>query len=321
MAHEFMVKQKNVDVVHNAHTLFWSFILSHSPQAAGSAQSGQSRREDADDNLNDALPKFFVFENVIGLLSAKENDGSLHFDNMRDLFRECGYSTEYKVLKATDYGVLQNRKRIILIGMRGAKKKDFYPDIPIVDTTGITVSEIFKDLPKLNAGEGTVRPLKTRKYTGQYLYDMRIKDIDKVTFHVARPHTTQDLKIYRLAVNAWNKEHKRIEYPDLPKELQTHKNITAFLDRFKVVAGDLPYSQTVVAHISRDGHYYIHPSIDQNRSLTPREAARLQTFPDSYYFESKKETPGRTAAFKQIGNAVPVALAYAIAKAMKSKFH
>ena len=56
-----MVKQKNVDSVHNAHTLFWSFILSHSPQAAGSAQSGQSRREDADDNLNDALPKFFVF--------------------------------------------------------------------------------------------------------------------------------------------------------------------------------------------------------------------------------------------------------------------
>ena len=56
-----MVKQKNVDVVHNAHTLFWSFILSHSPQAAGSAQSGQSRSEDADDNLNDALPKFFVF--------------------------------------------------------------------------------------------------------------------------------------------------------------------------------------------------------------------------------------------------------------------
>ena len=61
-------------------------------------------------------PKYFVFENVTGLLSAKDEDGTLHFDNMRALFRECGYSTEYRVLNATDYGILQNRKRIILIG-------------------------------------------------------------------------------------------------------------------------------------------------------------------------------------------------------------
>ncbi len=57
-------------------------------------------------------PKFFVFENVAGLLSAKEEDGSLHFDNMRELFKACGYSTEYSVLNASHYGVLQNRKII-----------------------------------------------------------------------------------------------------------------------------------------------------------------------------------------------------------------
>ena len=265
-------------------------------------------------------PKYFVFENVIGLLSAKENDGSFHFNNMRKLFRECGYLTEFKVLKATDYGILQNRKRVILIGKYGINEQDFYPDIPRVDTTGITVSEVFKDLPALHAGEGDFRPVKPLDYSGKYLYKMKIKDINDITFHIARPHTHQDLAIYRLVVDTWDKKHKRIDYPDLPRKLRTHKNTTAFLDRFKVVADDLPCSQTVVAHIARDGHYYIHPDLEQNRSLTPREAARLQTFPDSYFFESKKDIPGRTAAYKQIGNAVPVRLAYAIAKALKKRF-
>ena len=61
-------------------------------------------------------PEYFVFENVLGLLSARDQDGRLHFDKMRERFAECGYSVEYKVLNARDYGVLQNRKRIILIG-------------------------------------------------------------------------------------------------------------------------------------------------------------------------------------------------------------
>lgn len=264
-------------------------------------------------------PKYFVFENVTGLLSAKEDDGSLHFNNMRALFKECGYSTEYKVLNAIDYGVLQNRKRIILIGKYGADEKGFYPEFENVNFDGVTVSEIFKDLPVIHAGEGKYGPVEPLPYCGKYLYDMGIKDTNYITFHNARPHTEQDLKIYRLVVNVWNKEHKRIDYPNLPEELRTHQNTTAFLDRFKVVAGDLPYSQTVVAHVSRDGHYYIHPDLNQNRSLTPREVARLQTFPDSYYFESKKPVPGRTAAFRQIGNAVPVRLAYFVAKALKEQ--
>ncbi len=90
-----------------------------------------------------------------------------------------------------------------------------------------------------------------------------------------------------------------------------------FTDRFKVVAGNLPYSHTVVAHLSKDGHYYIHPDINQNRSITPREAARIQTFPDNYYFESKTMKPSKTVAFRQIGNAVPVKLAEVVANALK----
>ena len=95
--------------------------------------------------------------------------------------------------------------------------------------------------------------------------------------------------------------------------LKTHKNRHSFVDRFKVVASNLSASQTVVAHIAKDGHYYIHPDIEQNRSLSIREAARLQSFPDDFYFEGESEKPSRTAAFKQIGNAVPVVLAEEIA--------
>lgn len=268
------------------------------------------------DFLRKYHPKYFVFENVTGLLSAKDTDGELYFDKMRQLFSECGYSIEYKQLNAKDYGVLQNRSRIILIGKYG-KHKEFFPHIPET-TDAYTVEEIFKDLPKIKAGEGTCGLTATLPYSGTYLFDAKIKgrDLEPVTLHCARPHTDQDLKIYRKVVQLWNKEKKRLSYTDLPPRLQSQNNLDSFLDRFKVVASDLPYSQTVVAHLAKDGHYFIHPDIKQNRSLTPREAARLQTFPDNYYFESVSGRPSRTTAFRQIGNAVPVLLAEKIATAL-----
>lgn len=266
-------------------------------------------------------PKYFVFENVLGLLSAKDEDGTLHFDNMQKLFHEYGYSTEFQPLNASDYGVLQNRKRIILIGKLGKDEKGFYPEIQKVTATH-KVGELFCDLPSINAGGGQITPVATNHYTGKYLYNSGIKsgDLEPVTFHQARPNTEQDLEIYRIVVDTWNKQGTRIDYTDLPERLRTHKNTSSFLDRFKVVAGNLTCAQTVVAHISRDGHYYIHPDIRQNRSLTPREAARIQTFPDSYYFESVTGKPSRTLAYKQIGNAVPVRLAYHIAHALADRF-
>lgn len=241
-------------------------------------------------------------------------------DNMRALFRECGYSTEFRPLNASDYGVLQNRKRIILIGVRG-EHEDFYPEIPVVQNRYL-VNEVFGDLPAIAAGGGTTEPVPTAHYDGEYLYESGIKEYDTepVTFHQARPHTEQDLEIYRIVVDTWNRTGTRVSYVDLPENLRTHQNTASFLDRFKVVAGNLPYAQTIVAHIARDGHYFIHPDIEQNRSITPREAARIQTFPDNYCFESKKGTPSRTLAFKQIGNAVPVCLAYHIALSLLARF-
>ena len=266
-------------------------------------------------------PTYFVFENVTGLLSAKDGDDVRYFENMRRLFYEYGYATDYQILNAADFGVLQGRKRVILLGIRDRRRRNFFPNIP-KESSDCLVREIFSDLPKIKAGGGTVLPVNTLHYEGSYLYRSGIKeyDMEPVTFHKARPHIEQDLKIYYLAVNLWNNEKKRLRYDLLPKELRTHVNTDAFLDRFKVVAGELPFSQTVVAHIARDGHYYIHPDINQNRSLTPREAARLQTFPDNYYFESKKAEASRTLAYQQIGNAVPVRLAWHIATALRNRF-
>lgn len=259
-------------------------------------------------------PRYFVFENVTGLLSAKSPDGELYFDKMRALFKEAGYETEFQVISANDFGVLQNRRRIILVGKRGTDS-GFYPYPKPWQPEGVLVNEVFSDMPTLKAGDGSIYPCSMRTYSGDYLYHAGIKGNNSpVTFHFARPHNEQDLEIYRIAVQNWNEKEERLNYNELPDRLKTHHNRASFLDRFKVIAGNKPYSHTIVAHISKDGHFSIHPDIFQNRSITPREAARLQTFPDDYYFESIKETPSYTAAFKQIGNAVPVLLAQKIAE-------
>lgn len=261
-------------------------------------------------------PQYFVFENVLGLLSAKSPEGVRYIDDMRAAFSDAGYETEYDVLSAEEYGVPQCRKRVILIGKKGTKT-GFYPEFEIWNPN-ISVKDVFSDLPEIQAGQGTIKPCRIKKPKGNYLFEAGIRNNgEPVTWHIARPHSEQDLEIYRIALEKWTEKQERLNYNDLPSKLKTHNNRQSFTDRFKVVAGDLPASHTVVAHISKDGHYYIHPDKKQNRSLTPREAARLQTFPDDFFFESASEKPGRTAAFKQIGNAVPVLLAQKIAEKLK----
>jgi len=263
-------------------------------------------------------PKLFVFENVLGLKSAK--DGT-YLENMEKLFLEKGYKMKLYTLSANNFGVLQNRRRVIILGWR----EDIIPDLPDLEAirmpSDFKVDSIFNDLPQINAGQGVDKFVNYRTKTNEYLDQKSIRNgIDILTQHVARPHTEQDKRIYRIAVNKWNNKGQRLDYNDLPEVLKTHKNRHSFFDRFKVVAEDLEYSQTVVAHIAKDGHYYIHPDMEQNRSISVREAARLQSFPDTYYFEGTKEGQNRTAAFKQIGNAVPPLMAQSIAKALKELF-
>ncbi|MFS8408791.1 DNA cytosine methyltransferase [Xanthomonas campestris pv. campestris] len=131
--------------------------------------------------------------------------------------------------------------------------------------------------------------------------------------HQTRSHMRSDLHRYMFAA-CFAATQKYA--PDLrnfpPKLLPDHLNVDQetipFKDRFRVQMGKSP-SSTVVAHIKKDGHYYIHPDPSQCRSLTVREAARLQTFPDNYFFEGN-----RTEQYGQIGNAVPPLLAKQIAE-------
>jgi DNA (cytosine-5)-methyltransferase 1 len=260
-------------------------------------------------------PKLFVFENVLGLKSAKKGT---YLENMEKLFLKKGYKMKLYTLAANNFGVLQNRKRIIILGWQ----KDINLDLPDIEAirmlSDFKVENVFNDLPIIRAGQGVDKFYKYKTETNEYLNQKSIRNgIDILTQHIARPHSEQDKKIYRIAVNKWNKKRQRLDYNDLPEFLKTHKNRHSFIDRFKVVAQDLNYSQTVVAHIAKDGHYYIHPDIDQNRSISVREAARLQSFPDDYYFEGMKEGSNRTEAFKQIGNAVPPLMAKIIADKIK----
>ena len=264
-------------------------------------------------------PKYFVFENVPGLLSATDEEDNSYLELMKDIFREYKYETEFEMLNAKDYGVPQNRKRIILVGKKG-KSIGFYPELDFC-SSDVFVEKILSDLCFIKAGEGTGGPSLVDSEAEQWLYDIGIRNDEMpVTFHQARCNRKEDLEIYRIAVKLWNDKEVRLHYNKLPERLQNHENKDSFLNRFKVVAGNLPYSHTIVAHIAMDGHYYIHPDIEQNRSLTPREAARLQTFPDDYYFESYNGGPRRTPAYRQIGNAVPVLFAEKIADKLKENW-
>lgn len=251
-------------------------------------------------------PTMFVFENVPGLLTA---NGGQYFEDMKIAFKLAGYTIDYAVLNAKSFNVLQDRRRVILIGWK--KELDYQYPIFEEKTSMYKVEELLSDLPKIQPGE------KNNSYVtaklNSYLETSGIrKNDDILTWHVARTHIERDRKIYREVIAAWFNEKKRIKYTDLPDELCTHRNRNAFLDRFKVVASDMPTCHTMMAHISKDGHYFIHPDIEQARSITVREAARIQSFPDDFYFEGS-----RTAAFTQIGNAVPPLMAKGIAEKIK----
>jgi DNA (cytosine-5)-methyltransferase 1 len=253
-------------------------------------------------------PKIFVFENVPGILSAN-NGGYLQL--IFDAVKEAGYELDKKVLNSKDFGVLQDRKRVIIIGWK--KELDLkYPLFEENRPEYEILKDLFSDLPKIQNGQGSFGVVKYSKPTTNYLEKTQIRNcIDFTTQHIARPNNQNDLEIYKIAVEKWVNYKKRLNYAELPERLIKHSNTKSFTNRFQVV-NHLGISHTVVAHICADGHYYIHPDLKQNRSITVREAARIQSFPDDYFFEKS-----RTTAFKQIGNAVPVLMAEGIAWKIK----
>lgn len=250
-------------------------------------------------------PKMFIFENVKGIRTAQ--NGTILKSLQEDLKLE-GYEIDFRVLNAKDFNVSQNRQRVILIGWK-KESQISYPDFKC-NQKSLSVRDLFCDLPPLKSGE-TIDGERNYLTSAPSNSFIRKTEWTILTQHIARPHNPNDLEIYRYVVENWNSTGRHLRYNDLPEINQTHNNRTIFLDRYKLVLYD-DISHTVVAHIAKDGHYYIHPDIKQNRSLSVREAARIQSFPDNFYFEDS-----RTAAFRQIGNAVPPLMAYHIAKQLK----
>ena len=256
-------------------------------------------------------PAMFVFENVQGLLTIE--NGKL-LGEIRAFLRDCGYETSYEVLCSADYGVLQHRNRVILVGKRGKGKLTFpWPEQDLVH--GIKIKDaLFSDLPKLQPGDAPAKSFYTKEPLHNYMADRKLRNgIPFVNQHITRWHNERDLKIYAIAVEKWFEKRRRLKYNDLQSELKTHQNESSFLDRYKVVDPE-GLSHTIVAHLSKDGHHFIYPDRNQIRSISVREAARIQSFPDNYFFEG-----GMGAAFRQIGNAVPPLLSWKLALTLKNQ--
>ena len=169
-------------------------------------------------------------------------------------------------------------------------------------------------IPDLNKGASFIRTgIKfSDKEIKKWYYDPRLRGVCN---HESRNHLESDLKRYLFASTFLQKEKRFPRMHDYPNDLlPEHRSAKSgkFNDRFRVQEPDKP-ATTVTSHISKDGHYFIHYDPKQCRSLTVREAARIQTFPDNYYFWGN-----RTQQYHQVGNAVPPLLAGKLAKIIKS---
>jgi DNA (cytosine-5)-methyltransferase 1 len=338
------------------------------------------------------LPPVFIMENVQGILSTRIDGTSLFSNILFDLRDPCEHSGKqttssskasnhisYRlysltqspndnvanpasfVVKMKYYGVPQDRRRVIVLGVRS--DVDVTPNLLRKSKKVATLKSVIGDLPKLRSGlsktedsnrnwQGTIEeiashtdgtsvgyPLKAKllAYSGRalhtlprggqymhyhgkpsYLPDWYKDDrLEGVCSHHSRSHMMADIQRYFFASCFATSENRSPLLKDFPDTLLPHhKNARQavqnknglFSDRFRVQLWNSP-ATTITSHIAKDGHYFIHPDPLQCRSLTVREAARLQTFPDNYFFEGNQ-----TSQYQQVGNAVPPLLAHSIAK-------
>ena len=260
-------------------------------------------------------PKAVVMENVPGMMSYK--DGNVAEQIKKDLVASGYPNTDYKVLNAVNFGVPQKRKRIIFIGtcedtaVQWPKitHKQLKNDQARLDTqVPVTVGDAFGDLPTLELPE---RGSKAKDEVVAYAklaiseYQEFVRDGSTgLHNHITRWHRDKDVEIFKFM-------EEGMTYEDLPDKyrMMIGYSVESFKDKWKRLVLDEP-SWTVVSHLSKDGYMYIHPT--ESRTISVREAARLQSFPDSFVFYGS-----RGSQFKQIGNAVPPLLAMAIANSVK----
>lgn len=220
--------------------------------------------------IRDLKPKFIVMENVKGILSL---DNGTYLRNVLNILRESGYDVDYKLINMADYGVPEIRERVIIIGNR----------------IGLPVA-----FPKPDHSDNPNDKLPQWKRCWDVLEDLENMPDSPAFNHVALKHTEKNIARYKLIP-----EGGRLPEDQLPPELYRRN----FGNTFKRLNRNAP----ALTMVPGNDAFPIHPSL--NRSLTVREAARIQTFPDSFVFEGNRRQQGH-----QVGNAVPPLFSKKLAK-------
>lgn len=269
-------------------------VIIGGPPCQGMSLSGPRKFDDPRNSLylsyirlvDEIRPKAFVIENVPGLVSLF---GGQIKDSILEKFTNMGYHITYKVLCAADYGVPQNRKRVVFVGM-----KERFFDYPLKKNKIVTCEMALSDLPPLvdTLGEN-VSDYETSPQN-EYQKLMRANS-SRVYNHVAAAHSEQVQKIISMVPDGGN-------YKDLPEEYRSSRNFHVAWTRFA--------SQKPAPTIDTGHRHHFH--YKYNRVPTVRECARLQSFPDDFIFLGNK-----TQQFRQVGNAVPPLLAQAIAEQLE----
>ncbi|MEV0606593.1 DNA (cytosine-5-)-methyltransferase [Polymorphospora rubra] len=250
-----------------------------------------------------ARPPAVLMENVPDMALDKE---MFILRTMVHELESLGYAVEERAVDTWRYGVPQFRQRLILVALHEGTAFQWPAESPERPTVWNAIS----DLPEV---EGGWRPAGGAEGWADYQgpktdfqrrmrRNMPAEDAAKVFDHITRPVRDDDLQAFQLM-------DADTRYSDLPEEMKRYRD-DIFDDKYKRLDKD-GLSRTITAHIAKDGYWYIHP--EQHRTITVREAARLQTFPDDFRFAGPP-----SAAFKQIGNAVPPLLGEHLARAVSN---
>lgn len=256
--------------------------------------------------LSKIRPKFFIMENVKGM--------SNKIEEIKENFKEYlgdEYKYDYRLLKAQDYGVPQNRERFIMIGNRmGIDPAEIFEEIFKNRRPSFVLRDALEGLPHLESRKeiGKNEENEQSGYTERY-FEYKINDfyrfingdkvITKLYNHKNRYNNPRDIEIFRRLPQGANSLHESIA------DIMPYKRRNEIFKDKYFKLDETQICKTVTSHMKFDCNMYIHPW--ESRGLSPREAARIQTFPDDYIL-----TGAQNLWYAQVGNAVPVKLAKAI---------
>ncbi len=264
--------------------------------------------------LKEIKPTFFVLENVTGMLSAAPG-GTPVIQLISEAINEAGFVIpqigKNLVFNLYDLGGTQNRKRVILFGVN---KNKLFNHVDIIEKFYSAMKRQSEDINKnVRDAIGDLEILKPlEKGKGRQSHEQSPAD----PLHRCRFHNGRDIEIFQMLAKDKQSDSPKFSSSEALKTLYFEKvGKTSNVHKYNVIEWDKP-SNLIPAHLHKDGLRHIHPDPDQARTITMREAARLQDFPDSYIFNGSQSD-----IFKMIGNAVSPLMARKIAQAVKMAFN